>query len=297
MTRHHFVTRHHVVTPPDSGTRPRLAITLGDPRGIGPEVVGRALESTFEADFTLIGPDELIEALPVDQVEGTGHWGQGVGTTDEETRARAAGQHAGRAIERAAAAALAGRVDAIVTAPASKYALHLAGYDFPGHTELLAHLAGDVDVAMMLVGPTLRVVLVTTHLPLRDVPAAVTEDAVVRAGEITCHALRQWFDVETPRIAVCALNPHAGEHGRLGHEDDAVIRPAVERLAMDFEFDLLVAAARDLRRTVRRTHERSQLDERVGDVLNAQRISSSLIGIDLLVGVEPVVGEFEVQSS
>ena len=141
-----------------------------------------------------------------------------------------AGLIAGRAIERAAAMALAGEVDAIVTAPAEKHALQLAGFPFPGHTEWFAKLAGGVDVAMMLASERLRVVLVTTHIAFRDVPLMLTADRIVRIGEVTRRGLRDWFGVAEPRIAVCALNPHAGEQGLFGDEEARVIRPAVERL-------------------------------------------------------------------
>jgi 4-hydroxythreonine-4-phosphate dehydrogenase len=127
--------------------------------------------------------------------------------------------------------ALAGEVDAIVTGPAEKRALHEAGYRYPGHTEWLAALAGGVDVAMMLVTGSLRVVLLTTHIPLRDVPRAVTVDSVLRAGRITRRALVEWWGMAHPRLAICALNPHAGEGGLFGDEDQRVLAPAALELA------------------------------------------------------------------
>src|SRR6185312_16781615 len=98
---------------------------------------------------------------------------------------------AGNAVETAAKLALSGEVDGIVTAPAHKHALHLAGFPYPGHTEWLAHLAGDIDVAMMLASESLRVVLVTTHFPFRDVPALLTADRVIRTGRVTLRALEK----------------------------------------------------------------------------------------------------------
>jgi 4-hydroxythreonine-4-phosphate dehydrogenase len=127
--------------------------------------------------------------------------------------------------------ALAGEVDAIVTAPAHKHALHLAGFPYPGHTEWLAHLAGDVDVAMMLAAERLRVVLVTTHVPLRDVPTLLTTDKVVRAGRVTISALRRWWGIAEPRLAICALNPHAGESGLFGDEEPRILAPAAKALS------------------------------------------------------------------
>jgi 4-hydroxythreonine-4-phosphate dehydrogenase len=116
-------------------------------------------------------------------------------------------------------------VDGIVTAPIDKAALLAGGYDYPGHTEMLAALAG-VDVAMMLASDRLRVVLATTHVPLREVPEALTQEAIVKAAFITRRGLQQWFDIAEPRIALCALNPHAGDGGRFGKEDDLLLRPA-----------------------------------------------------------------------
>jgi len=181
--------------------RPRLAVTLGDPRGIGPEVVEKALAQPLDADIRVIAG-----------------------------RDRDPGRASGQAIEEAARLALAGDVDAIVTGPVHKQSLHAAGYRYPGVTEFLAHLAGDVPVAMMLATGTLRVVLVTTHLPLRDVATTLTTERIVQAGRITADALRRWWGIAAPRLAVCALNPHAGEGGLFGDEDERVLRPAAAAL-------------------------------------------------------------------
>jgi 4-hydroxythreonine-4-phosphate dehydrogenase len=180
-----------------------------------------------------------------------------------------AGRIAGHAVEAAVKLALNGEVDAIVTAPAHKHALHLAGFPYPGHTEWLAQLAGGVDVAMMLAaepspeGPgadPLRVVLITTHVPFRDVPALLTIDRVVRTGRVVHRALREWWGIERPRLAVCALNPHAGESGLFGDEEERVLSPAAGTLgaagplpadtvfvrAMRGEFDAVLAPYHDV---------------------------------------------------
>jgi len=193
---------------PGPAARPRLAVTLGDPRGIGPEVVDKALAAPLAADVTLLGRTE-----------------RGAGLTEER-----AGRVAGQAIEQAVRLALAGSVDAIVTGPVHKHALHVAGYRYPGVTEFLAHLAGDVPVAMMLATGALRVVLVTTHLALRDVPAQLTTERVIQAGRLAADALRRWWGIAVPRLALCALNPHAGEGGLFGDEDERVLRPAAGTL-------------------------------------------------------------------
>jgi 4-hydroxythreonine-4-phosphate dehydrogenase len=214
--------------------RPRLAVTLGDPRGIGPEIAAAALAQPLAADIVVVGAEDQIAAVPAGARQPVGAWGQGSGESvgGKAGRARSvrAGQLAGHAVETAVRLALAGEVDAIVTAPANKYALHLAGFPYPGHTEWLAHLAGDVDVAMMLAADQLRVVLVTTHVPLRDVPTLLTTDKVVRAGRVTAKALKQWFGIARPRLAICALNPHAGESGLFGDEETRILAPAAKVL-------------------------------------------------------------------
>ena len=239
---------------------PRLAVTVGDPRGIGPEVVERALASPppLDAEITVIGPDDQIENIPAARSIGLGTWGSGkreAGNVEAE-----AGRYAGRGVEAAVRLALAGEVDAIVTGPVHKHALHQAGYRYPGLTEFCAHLAGQPEVAMMLATGALRVVLVTTHIPLKSVPAAVTTERVVRAGRVTADALRRWWGIEQPRLAVCALNPHAGESGLFGDEDDRVLRPAAAALgaagplpadtvfvrALRGEFDAVLAPYHDV---------------------------------------------------
>ena len=141
-----------------------------------------------------------------------------------------AGRAAAQGIEAAARLALSGEVDAIVTGPVNKAALHAAGYRFPGITEFLAHIAGDIPVAMMLTTGRLRVVLVTTHLSLREAIASVTTERVVQAGRIALDALQRWWGVATPRLALCALNPHAGEGGLFGDEDERILEPAATAL-------------------------------------------------------------------
>ena len=210
---------------------PRIAVTLGDARGIGPEIVVKALADASvraSARFLVVGP----RGAGVDVDESVGDWRAG-------GDAAHAGTFAGRAIERAVALARAGTVQGIVTAPLDKAALLAGGYDFPGHTEMLAVLTGS-RVAMMLaatraapaMSTPLRVVLATTHLPLRDVPDAVTIEVIVAVAETTRAGLRDWFGIENPRLALCALNPHAGDGGRFGHEDDEVLLPAARKAGL-----------------------------------------------------------------
>jgi 4-hydroxythreonine-4-phosphate dehydrogenase len=223
---------------------PRLAVTLGDPRGIGPEVVAAAARDPrvqAAAILHVIGPT----GTSVDVDEAVGRW------CASESVARA-GHLAGRSVDRAIALALAGDVDGIVTAPLDKHALLAGGFDFPGHTELLAARTGR-QVAMMLAATRpspgapnpLRVVLATTHLALRDVPAALTASAIATAADVTRAGLRAWFGIPEPRIALCALNPHAGDGGRFGREDDELLAPAARAngLAGPFPADTVFVRA------------------------------------------------------
>lgn len=239
---------------------PRLAVTLGDPRGIGPEITARALAEGVAADIVLVGAEDQIAAIPAARRVSVGLWNAGSGDSPDHARTLRAGRITGHAVETAVRLALAGEVDAIVTAPAHKHALHLAGFPWPGHTEWLAHLAGDVEVAMMLAAAELRVVLVTTHVPFRDVPALLSAERVIRTGRVTAAGLRDWFGIAEPRLALCALNPHAGESGLFGDEEIRVLAPAAQALgaagplpadtvfvrAMRGEFDAVLAPYHDV---------------------------------------------------
>lgn len=205
------------------------------------------------ADYLVVGPASVLHGFAAAQAV-TGTWNP---RTDD---AAAAGRVVAAQLEHAVALAMAGEVQAVVTAPAEKHALHLAGYDYPGHTEWLADLAGGVEVAMMLAADRLRVVLATTHIPLREVPAALTVERVSGVGALTRTALQEWWGIAEPRVAVCAVNPHAGERGLFGTEDDAVLAPAAVALgaagplpadtvfvrALRGEFDAVIAPYHDV---------------------------------------------------
>jgi len=210
--------------------RPRLALTVGDPAGIGPEIVLRALASDERphAEYVIYGPAAELRAraqrfglpLPKEEVVDVGCDPIVLGRVSA-----AAGRAAADAVLRAAADARAGRVDALVTAPLNKESLHAAGHPWPGHTEMLADAAGVSDVAMMFVGGALRVALLTIHRSLRSVPDAITRDEVLRVGRLVHRELPR-FGGRGP-IAFCGVNPHAGEGGLFGDEESRVLAPAL----------------------------------------------------------------------
>lgn len=217
---------------PLSASAGAFAITLGDPRGIGPEITRKALTDArvrdLNVEWVVVGPTGTEQPVHV----SVGTWAL---TEDRQADIANAGQLAGRAIERATAMALEGAVAGIVTAPIDKAALFAGGYDYPGHTEMLGALA-HCETTMMLASDRLRVVLATTHIALRDVHEALTTDAIVRAAQTTRAGLQSGFGIAQPRIALCALNPHAGDGGRFGDEDRLLLEPAARTAGIDGPF-------------------------------------------------------------
>lgn len=230
--------------------KPTIAITMGDPLGVGPEVMAKALrhaEVRAAATPLVVGDASVLErafettkGAPRLEIVATPQQAAcrcGAVAMLDLANARdvdlsrrlptaTAGRAAGEAIERAVRLALDGMVDAIVTAPINKEAMRLAGYERTGHTEMLAHLTGAPAVAMLLVWGNMRVAHVTTHLALCEVPLAVTRERVMRTIELTDQTLRR-LGIERPQIAVAGLNPHAGEGGLFGEEEGQAIAPAV----------------------------------------------------------------------
>ena len=196
--------------------RPRVGITLGDCAGIGPEIVDLALKADRvpkSAEYKIVGkyPDCSL--------------GQ---PTRETARAAAA------ALEEAVTLARRGELDAVVTGPIHKARMYEAGFTFPGQTEFFAERCGVKNFAMCLTGGKFTVALVTTHIPLREVPDALRQSEIVRVGLLLADFLRR-RSKNAPRIAVAGLNPHAGESGRLGREEIEIIAPAVEELQSKIE--------------------------------------------------------------
>lgn len=230
--------------------KPVIGITMGDPAGIGPEIIMKALQGRSLRSFcrpVIIGhQSSLLEAgralglPPLFSPAGKGSGGAGRGSiplvkTGRDgplSRPGSVSARSGRlalaAIEKAVELVRAGAIAAVVTAPISKESIRKAGSPFPGHTEMLASLSGAKRYAMMLVGGPLRVSLATIHIPLKEVPPSLTTAGVLKVIELTWETLPA-FKVRKPVIAVCGLNPHAGEGGIMGSEDRQVVAPAVKK--------------------------------------------------------------------
>lgn len=229
-------------------TLPRLAVTAGEPAGIGPELLIRLAATPLAANFVAVTDRELLQ-------RAAERCGMSVELIDDDgtsTARRVPGQlrvrhvplaaveqpghpdsrnaaHVLATLAEAADGCMAGRYDAIVTAPLQKASINEAGIPFSGHTEFFAERA-HADVVMMLASPELRVALATTHLPLSAVPAAITREALGRVLRIVQHELRAKFGFAQPRIGVLGLNPHAGEGGHLGREELDTIIPLLDTL-------------------------------------------------------------------
>jgi 4-hydroxythreonine-4-phosphate dehydrogenase len=241
-----------------AGAGKSLAVTMGDPSGIGPDCLltawanGRAHLPSFVAfadpDLLVARASALGLTVPLSLIDHPRDALQRfsralpvipvplavpvvAGAPDPAHAAAIIGS-----IDRCVAAVARGDASAVVTNPIAKHVLYTAGFKHPGHTEYLGELAGrhwpgqPSTPVMMLAGPDLRVVPLTIHIPLATVPGAISEKLIVETALITLNALRRQFGVESPRLAVAGLNPHAGEGGTIGTEDERIVRPAVEAL-------------------------------------------------------------------
>ena len=234
-----------------------LALTIGDPSGIGPDIVLMAWQARQHLRLTpfivLADPAQIAARAKLLQVDVpltetsvldastcfetalpvlplVNHHLESPGTPASDNAAGTV-----EAIDRAVALALSGHVSAVITCPIAKKPLYDAGFGFPGHTEYLAHLSKDASgqipmPVMMIASPLLRTVPVTIHIPLKDVPAALTRDLIVETCRIIDRDIRSRFGIDKPRLAVSGLNPHAGEGGALGKEDETIIVPAIQQL-------------------------------------------------------------------
>jgi 4-hydroxythreonine-4-phosphate dehydrogenase len=229
---------------------PRIVLTSGEPAGIGPELCLAIAQRELPCELVCLADHDMLAeraqrlGLNVQLLEY-----KGLSTTRQHQPGTLVVEHASLAtastpgrldtansryvldlLDRAADGALAGEFSAVVTAPVHKGVINDSGVPFTGHTEYLAELTRAPLPVMMLASKTMRVALATTHLPLKDVSAAITIDSLCKIVTIMQHDLTQWWGIPTPRIAVCGLNPHAGEGGHLGDEEIRVIGPAIERL-------------------------------------------------------------------
>ncbi len=216
----------------------RIGISLGDPAGVGPEIVAGALldaDAATRARLVVFADRFLLDRALAQRGASLP---AGVEVADRGAAEAAAicpgepSEVSGRAqvayLEAAVAAARAGQIGGLVTAPISKSWAVGAGFQFPGHTEYLADRLGAPDVAMMFAGPRLRVVLATVHVPLAEVPSRLTADLIDRRTQMAARALQRDFGVARPRVGVVGLNPHAGEGGMFGDEEAAAIAPGIE---------------------------------------------------------------------
>ena len=228
---------------------PRIGITMGDPAGIGPEVVLKAVaeEEVRRACIpVIIGDAQLLahtartldlqsgydivradEPFPEHSEPVIYHLGNIHGFIEPGIESGAAGKAAGGYIEAAVELCAAGSVDAVATAPINKRALFLGGYSFPGHTEFFAHLTGAEEYAMAFVAGNLRIVLISTHVPLAEAIRLVERDRVLKIITLANRELQRW-GIERPRLAVAALNPHGAEGGLFGVEEASEIMPAID---------------------------------------------------------------------
>jgi len=228
-------TRNAGGGPSPSARRPRILLTMGDPAGVGPEIALTVLadpDLSSRYDLTIVGQRRVLTEC----ARSLGLPGPGAVL---EPRDRGVGYDPGSptgsgalaavdAVETAAGLCVAGEADAMVTGPVSKAAITAAGVGFTGHTEFLAELTGAADPLMLFVAGPMRVALATTHLALADVPGAITTGLLGRRLRTLHEGLTGPLGLEGPRITVVALNPHAGEGGRFGREEETVIAPAVE---------------------------------------------------------------------
>jgi 4-hydroxythreonine-4-phosphate dehydrogenase len=231
--------------------KPLIAITIGDFNGIGPELALKALLhpsvkkickpvligpwGVFEHTASLLKLKIKLEKATLSSLHGMMYpvldVADGIGADIQfGSPTKASGKSAGIAIERAVELCVQGKAHAMVTAPVSKKALHLAGYNFPGQTEMIALFSRSQRVAMMLVSDTMRVGLVTIHTGIKDVAAQISKEKIIEKIEIVHESLKKDFQVKKPRLAILALNPHAGENGLIGSEEEEVILPAITEL-------------------------------------------------------------------
>lgn len=217
--------------------KPKIGITMGDPNGIGPEVVIKAISDESLNDlceFVLIGSEDVLKKAnkefgsnnPLNIIDPTSFM---LKDPTPSIISEKAGKASIDCIEKAVKMAMNKEIDAIVTAPISKEAIHLAGSKYPGHTEMLQDLTKSDNAIMLFEGGKFRVALMTIHVALSEVPKLITEERVYKYISVCNSELQEKFGISDPKIVVCGLNPHAGEAGAFGKEEIEEIIPAIER--------------------------------------------------------------------
>ena len=235
---------------PSRSTPPRIVISAGDPAGIGPDIIALALQKPLEAVVVVAGDPAVISSrarnlgitLKVKEVDPESHHAPHKAgiisvlpcpcpeSVEPGLLNPANGKQVIQAIDKATDLCLSGQYQAMVTAPVNKAALNDGGIVFSGHTEWIAKRCGHSNPVMMLASSSLRVCLATTHLPLADVPLAITADRLRSVLKVMHSDISTLYQLESPRIGVCGLNPHAGEGGYLGTEEQRVITPLLQEL-------------------------------------------------------------------
>ncbi|MDN3515301.1 MAG: 4-hydroxythreonine-4-phosphate dehydrogenase PdxA [Candidatus Brocadia sp.] len=230
-----------------------IGITMGDPCGVGPEIIVKSLKSPAIrkiAKYVIIGNKNVFEQAAgalktplkyriishISEIANSDQLVSLLSINDfnsnlikQKKPSAEGGELSVQCVIRGINLATSGHIDALVTAPICKEAIHLGGYGYPGHTEMLKIFSGAERVVMLMVGGRLRVAFVTTHIALKDVPQLIKVEDVLETITMTDNSLNQYFGIKKPRIAVCGLNPHAGEEGIFGDEERKVIIPAVEK--------------------------------------------------------------------
>lgn len=200
--------------------RVKIALTMGCPKGIGPELALSTLANLSENhEITIYGDPEILDEAA-----------QGKCSIAAKLSSRQAGEISFAALEEATNAVIKGAQDILVTCPINKSYWHEAGVPFTGHTEYLADATGTKDYAMLLAGPKLKVALATIHVAVKDVPAKLTTAGIFTATRLMHQTMQKYFGVPKPRIGIAALNPHCGDLGLMGNEEDTIIRPAIDLL-------------------------------------------------------------------